>query len=76
MERKMERCGGKKERRLRDKRGSQEVFFFFIKSAMYFFGLITPPLCSHLSLPPFAPFKFHESSERDGVIPAVIEENR
>lgn len=75
MERKMERCEGKKERRSRDKTGSQEFFVFF-KSAMYFLGLITPPLCSHLSLPPFAPFKFHESSEWDGVIPAVIEENR
>lgn len=73
MERKMERCGGKKERRCRDKTGS---FFFFFNSPVYFFGLITVPLCSHLSLPPFASFKFHERSKWDGVIPAVIEENR
>lgn len=29
---------------------------FFLKSPVYFFGLITPPLCSHLSLPPFCSF--------------------
>lgn len=51
MERKMERCGGKKERRSRDKTGSKEALFFFEVARVLFWVNYAASLLPLVSAP-------------------------